>query len=130
MDKVVHFEIPFDDSERAIKFYRETFGWEIKKANNMPYWLADTVETDDRMIPKEPGAINGGMMKRDEQNDPGSKQTAIVIKVLDIEEYRKKIEGNNGKMIMETRSVGDFGLYTRFQDTEGNIVSLWQDVKN
>ena len=31
-DKVVHFEIPFDDSERAFKFYRDIFGWKISKA--------------------------------------------------------------------------------------------------
>ena len=27
---VVHFEIPADDPERASKFYRELFGWEIE----------------------------------------------------------------------------------------------------
>jgi len=27
--KVVHFEIPFDDAERARKFYSEAFGWTI-----------------------------------------------------------------------------------------------------
>ncbi len=29
MDKVVHFEIPFDDSEISIKFYQDIFGWKI-----------------------------------------------------------------------------------------------------
>jgi predicted enzyme related to lactoylglutathione lyase len=28
MNKVVHFEIPFDNKARAMKFYSETFGWE------------------------------------------------------------------------------------------------------
>ena len=27
--KVVHFEIPFDDGERARAFYGETFGWQM-----------------------------------------------------------------------------------------------------
>ena len=26
--KVVHFEIPVDDGDRARKFYGETFGWQ------------------------------------------------------------------------------------------------------
>jgi predicted enzyme related to lactoylglutathione lyase len=29
MDKVVHFEIPFDDKQRAMKFYQECFGWRL-----------------------------------------------------------------------------------------------------
>ncbi|HEV8088006.1 MAG TPA: VOC family protein, partial [Actinomycetota bacterium] len=29
MDKVVHFEITFDDQERAKKFYQSAFGWEL-----------------------------------------------------------------------------------------------------
>ena len=37
---VVHFEIPADDPERAAKFYRELFGWEIKHMGGpMDYWL-------------------------------------------------------------------------------------------
>ena len=27
--KVVHFEIPFDDGDRARNFYREVFGWQL-----------------------------------------------------------------------------------------------------
>jgi predicted enzyme related to lactoylglutathione lyase len=29
MDKVVHFEIPFDDKQRAMKFYATAFGWQL-----------------------------------------------------------------------------------------------------
>src|ERR671929_237299 len=29
MDKIVHFEIPFDDKKRAMKFYSEAFGWKL-----------------------------------------------------------------------------------------------------
>lgn len=31
MTKVIHFEIPADDPERAIKFYKKVFGWKIDK---------------------------------------------------------------------------------------------------
>ena len=31
MDKVVHFEIPADELERAQKFYKSIFGWDIIK---------------------------------------------------------------------------------------------------
>ena len=31
MPKVVHFELPFDDADRANKFYADVFGWESSK---------------------------------------------------------------------------------------------------
>ena len=38
---IVHFEIPADHPERATKFYRELFGWEIQKwsSEGGPEWL-------------------------------------------------------------------------------------------
>jgi len=27
--RVVHFEIPYDDGERARRFYAEAFGWQL-----------------------------------------------------------------------------------------------------
>jgi predicted enzyme related to lactoylglutathione lyase len=31
MDRVVHFEIPADDLDRAKKFYGDIFGWKLDK---------------------------------------------------------------------------------------------------
>ena len=60
MNKVVHFEIPYDDQERAQKFYQDVFGWQITKFAGMDYHIATTTETDETtMKPKESGAING-----------------------------------------------------------------------
>jgi uncharacterized protein len=128
MDKVVHFEIPFDEQERAEKFYKDIFGWNIFKAGEMPYWMARTVECDDNNMPKEMGAINGGMLKRD-SSDPGSDNPVIVIKVPSIGDYKKKIEDNGGKLLMEPVKVGDMGMYARFKDSEGNVLGIWQDLK-
>lgn len=68
MDKVVHFEIPVDDLDRAKKFYSSIFGWELQYyqfAGGMTYTGVRTVPVDEKTyMPKEPGAINGGMMKR------------------------------------------------------------------
>jgi catechol 2,3-dioxygenase-like lactoylglutathione lyase family enzyme len=33
MDKVVHFEIPVDDRERAREFYRSAFDWQLDEAD-------------------------------------------------------------------------------------------------
>ena len=31
MARVVHFELPADDPERAIAFYEQAFGWKFEK---------------------------------------------------------------------------------------------------
>ena len=63
---IVHFEIPANDPERAAKFYRELFGWNISKwtSDGAPdYWMVSTVPTDARGMPTRPG-VNGGLLRR------------------------------------------------------------------
>ena len=127
MDKVIHFEIPFDDEERASKFYQEVFGWRIDRIPEMNYSMVTTVATDQKMTPKEPGAINGGLMKRDSEH--AGEHPVIVIDVKSIDEYIKKVEGAGGKVVMPKLQVGDMGLYARVEDTEGNVIGIWQTRK-
>ena len=129
MNKVVHFEIPAEDVERAQEFYKKVFGWDVEKAGEMPYWIAKTVECDENNMPKEMGAINGGILKKDEVNDPGSSNPVIVIKVNNIEEYSKKIEDAGGTIVLAARTVMDMGLYSRVKDPEGNTIGIWQDLE-
>ena len=125
MNKVVHFEIPFDDESRAQKFYQDVFGWQITKFPEMDYFLAITTPSDENMKPKEPGSINGGLLKK----DPTGNHPVIVIDVTSIDDHIAKIESAGGKTIMPKIEVGDFGLYARVQDTEGNIIGIWQTLK-
>lgn len=127
MDKVVHFEIPADNLERAQKFYQDIFGWQIQKVPmpDMEYYIVTAVETDENRMPKETGAINGGMMPR---RIPGE-QPVIVIDVADINTRLREIEAAGGRVILPVQKVGDMGLYARFRDPEGNVVGLWQDIK-
>ena len=127
MDKVVHFEIPFDDENRAQKFYKDIFGWQINKFPEMDYFIVHTVETDpNTMVPKEPGAINGGMLKR----DPTGPNPVIVIDVNSVDDYLERIEKAGGKVVMPKFSIGKFGFYARVADTEGNVIGLWQTIQS
>jgi predicted enzyme related to lactoylglutathione lyase len=123
MNKVVHFEIPFDNEARAKKFYQDVFGWQIFKAPDMDYNMVTTVETDQQtMTPKTPGAINGGLTRK----DPTGTHPVIVIDVPDVDFHLKQIEGAGGKVIMPKIDIGDFGSYARVADTEGNTIGIWQ----
>jgi hypothetical protein len=53
MARVVHFEIPFDNKERAMKFYAESFDWKLDDMPQMNYVTAQSVDVDDRHMPKE-----------------------------------------------------------------------------
>ncbi len=124
-DKVVHFEIPADNVERAKTFYEKAFGWQINKYPGMEYHGVGTTPADQNGMPKEPGAINGGMTKR---QDP-VKNTVITVDVSDIDASLKNIEKLGGKVVQKKQAVADMGFTAYFKDTEGNIVGLWQTAR-
>ena len=126
MDKVVHFEIPFDEKKRAHEFYKKVFGWKLNDMPEMNYTIAHTIDVDEKMMPKEYGAINGGMYKRDAKS---AKSPVIVMDVKSIEESVKKIMSNGGKITREKTAVGDMGWYAQVQDTEGNVIGIWETIK-
>ncbi len=49
--KVVHFEIPFDDGDRARRFYGDTFGWQLMPVPEMSYTMVMTGPTDPEQRP-------------------------------------------------------------------------------
>ncbi len=126
MDKVTHFHIPVGDMERAKKFYKSIFGWEIKETGmGRDYQLATTVAVNDKGMPEEPGAINGALYLREKPEECPT----IVINVPSIDEDLKKIEKAGGKVVWTKSPVGDFGFYAQVADTEGNVIGLWEDVR-
>ena len=128
MNKVVHFELPADNIARAKKFYKETFGWVMEVFPKLHYTALRTTDVDEKMAPKEPGAINGGMFKR---GDMGHMITAptFSVEVDDIDSIIKKIKNAGGLILKEKGQVGDMGFIAYFKDTEGNILSVWEALR-
>jgi len=125
--RVVHFEIPADNVDRAKSFYKQAFGWDISQYPGMEYHMVNTAEIDQKTrMPKEVGAINGGMAKR---NNDTNKTTVITVDVADIDAALKSIEKLGGKMVQKKQPVADMGFTAYFKDTEGNIVGLWQSAR-
>lgn len=122
--QVVHFEIPADDMERAQEFYRSAFGWEISAVPGMDYAMVGTTAVDEQSRPTEPGAINGGMFKREgEMTVP-----TVVIAVDDIEKSLETLGGLGGKTVVPRTPVMDMGFSAYFRDPEGNLVGLWENA--
>ena len=77
-------------------------------------------------MPKELGAINGGMYKRDKNS---AKNPVIVINVSSVDDYTKKIKKAKGSVHKKKAKVGDMGFYAQVKDTEGNIIGVWETIK-
>jgi len=121
--RVVHFEIPFDDAERAQGFYREAFGWTLMNMPEMSYTLATTGPSGEQG-PDEPGFINGGMLRRESPNEG----PILVIDVDDIDAALAKIESLGGQTLIGRQAVGEMGYAAYFKDVEGNNMGLWQNA--
>jgi uncharacterized protein len=127
MAKVVHFEIPADDLDRAKNFYGSVFGWQLQTMP-MPqggeYTSVVTTPVDPQtQMPTEPGSINGGMVQRDE---PASAAPVITVDVEDIDDALREIEANGGSTVTPRTAIQGMGAFAYFKDPEGNVLGLWE----
>jgi uncharacterized protein len=122
MDKVVHFEIPFDNKTRAMKFYSETFGWKLTDMPQMNYVMAESTAIDSNQMPKEPGAINGGLFERPKE----APHPCLYVGVDSIDQALKKVQGAGGMVVTPKTPIPGMGAFARIADTEGNIIGLFE----
>jgi predicted enzyme related to lactoylglutathione lyase len=118
MPRIIHFEIPADNPERAVKFYQKVFGWKVEKwAGPVDYWLVTTGGD------KEYG-INGAITEKSDY------VTAITntIGVASFEDAVKKIKESGGKQLMPKTAVPGIGYMTYCKDTEGNVFGIMQNA--
>ncbi len=117
--KIVHFEIHADDPERAIKFYRDVFGWEITKfqgseEGGIDYWNIDTKE-----------GLNGGLMRRENPSSEGDPNACVIyVQVPNYDDYAEKIQKAGGTKVNEKVEMERVGIYSQFKDTEGNTIAI------
>jgi hypothetical protein len=122
MNKVVHFEIPFDDKQRAMRFYGDMFGWKLVDMPQMNYVLASSVEVDEQQMPKEPGAINGGLFQRPKD----APHPTIYVGVESVDDTIRKVEAAGGRVVTPRTPIPGMGAYARIADTEGNVIGLFE----
>jgi predicted enzyme related to lactoylglutathione lyase len=125
MDKVVHFEIPVDDLDRAKGFYSSVFGWNLQAVpmENGEYTTATTTPIDDTMMPTEPGGINGGLMNRSDHTP----SPVITIGVDDAERSLKEVEAAGGAIVTPRTPIPGMGAFAYFRDPEGNVMGMWEN---
>jgi predicted enzyme related to lactoylglutathione lyase len=124
MPIIQHFEMPADDVDRAQKFYKDVFGWEMHKWNNpenpeKDYWYFETKDDNGNT------GIGGGMMKR--QSPEHTVTNYITVSAID--EYTSKLEQAGGKVIIPKTKIPDMGFYAVFLDSENNMFGLYESNK-
>ncbi len=117
MSRIVHFELPADNPERAMNFYQKAFGWSFQKFEGpSAYWLIKTGEDG------EPG-INGGLLPR--QHD--GHVPVSVVGVANIDDAVKAIESAGGTMVVPKMAIPTVGYAAYFTDPEGHTMGVFQD---
>jgi predicted enzyme related to lactoylglutathione lyase len=117
MPRPVHFDLTVDNPERAMKFYREIFGWKFEKWDGpMEYWM---ITTGDE---KEPG-INGGLSKRGESNMPNMN----TVGVTSVDKFSKMIQDEGGKVLVPKTPILGIGWFATCQETEGNTFGIMEE---
>jgi predicted enzyme related to lactoylglutathione lyase len=121
MPRVVHFEIHAQDPERAARFYRQVFGWEITKwAGPVDYWLIKTGAAP------EPG-IDGGLLRR-QGPDPVDGQAVIAyvctVQVPSVDEWTGRIMAAQGVLVVPKMAIPGVGWLAYAKDPEGNVFGI------
>lgn len=127
MNPVVHFELPYDDSARASRFYTAAFGWKMQSLGEQMgnYVTAETTATGAAGSLK-PGAINGGLFQR--KPDWPAQYPSVVIAVDDLPAAMAQVTAVGGRVLGEPMDIPGIGSYVSFIDTEGNRVSMLQPL--
>jgi predicted enzyme related to lactoylglutathione lyase len=120
MSRVIHFEIPAAEPERAAAFYKQVFGWSIEKwPEPMEYWMVTTGADG------APG-INGGLLKK----QAPTTATTNTIGVDSVEKAIAAVQSAGGKLVMPKTPIPTIGYFAYLEDTEGNLFGVLQSDAN
>ena len=115
---VVYFEIPVNDIDRAIKFYKVVFNFNFDK---------ETIDNNEMALfpfTDENSGISGALAKG-EIYKPTKDGVVIYFRTENIDETIKLAISNGGHILYPVTDNGT-GLVAEFEDTEGNRIALFQ----
>ena len=113
------FEVPVEDMERAIKFYKRFFGYKMARQK---------IDVRVAWFPMEddlPGSART-LIDMPEMYDTGGKGTLIYFSspTGDVQNELKKVKKAGGQIIVEKNEVGEYGFVGVFIDSEGNRIGV------
>ncbi len=127
MNPVIHFEMPYDDSARMVRFYEAAFGWKMQTLGaDMGHYVTATTTEPDASGAVRPGAINGGFYAR--KTDGPVLVPSVVVAVDEIHAAMKQVARAGGELLGEPMEIPGIGQYVSFTDSEHNRVGMLQPL--
>jgi uncharacterized protein len=111
--KIVHIEIPADDTQRAMKFWGAVAGWKFQN-----YAEGNEGAPEYNMFEGEPG---GGLYPVGD----GEKGIMVYFEADDIDAELGRIRDAGGQT-EDKMPVPSMGWFAHATDTEGNKFAVWQ----
>jgi predicted enzyme related to lactoylglutathione lyase len=120
MGRVVHFEIHADDVDRAERFYRAVFGWDMQRfpGGSVDYRLVTTGP------PSQPGIDGAITERRAPAQGAGVIAFVCTVQVDDLAETAGRIAAAGGLQVVDPETIPEVGRVAYYQDTEGNLFGL------
>ncbi len=118
-NRAVWFDIPVNDLDRSVSFYREVLGIEVVKQEFEGFRFA--------VLAHEEG--NGGCLV--ERKEEISSDGGILLYMNTegrIRDAAAKVEANGGKILEPVHAIGPHGFRALVLDSEGNRIALHSSV--
>lgn len=123
LSRIIHFEVPVDNIERAAEFFKNVFGWKLNNRKG-PWGTYHSIKTGSNNAPGIDGAF---FMKR--TVPPNFARVINSIVVDDIDASMELISKHGGKIAFGKISYADIGQMAYFMDPEGNILGVIEKMK-
>ena len=111
-----HIEIPYDDEERAKRFYGGVFGWKFSQIEGFDGY---------DLFRSGPAELGGALGKRGESAGTTTRQYILVDS---IDEAIPKIEQLGGTIVEPKAEIPGQGWYATATDSEGNPLAIYENL--
>jgi predicted enzyme related to lactoylglutathione lyase len=115
-----YFEIHCDDCARAQEFYGKVFGWSFTSfPSDVEYY---------RIATNEPGAMEGGLLKRPHAWQPTQAINGFVVTLMvtALDAMVEKSVAAGAMLMMPKFAIKGIGWTAYLIDTEKNVFGLFQ----
>ena len=111
--KICYLEIPTDDIQRSVDFYRDVFGWEVRQRPNGSTAFDDTTkEVSGSWVVGRPPSTDAGLL--------------VYIMVDSVEDAMRAVEDHGGAVVQPIGADAP-EITARFTDPYGNLIGLYQE---
>lgn len=115
MARVIHFEIPVDDADRARRFYETAFDWTLARAGEERYWLATAGAEQE-------AGIKGALIARSELHA----NPIVIIGVASLDDCLAQAQQAGAEVLLGKQAIPGVGYSAYLRDTEGNAIGIFQ----